>query len=265
MGRGFFLIFVLILMRKGLKYGSPERLEEKCEQFHFPSTHTKLKMAFPNYFFFLASQGFHAKDGRLEAHKDARWTKSWGKTTTKMQTNSAREHLQDAARCCDAFWMEEATLTDTLAFFTKDTLTWHCTKSTGGTNQINDGWIYPPQSHDPGFVQAGSLPYCNVLLRHLNSTEPLLMLLVVNSCAFHTVTSQSCEKGIVLGWIKPGVRSCVIPGDRRMVMGNVKLLSSVAEGSVEGSMQYLTHGPKTFKMYSFIKRLLSFWFNIDAY
>lgn len=33
----------------------------------------------------------------------------------------------------------------------------------------------------------------------------------------------------------------MIPGDRRMVMGNVKLLSSVAEGSVEGSMQNLTH------------------------
>lgn len=32
----------------------------------------------------------------------------------------------------------------------------------------------------------------------------------------------------------------MIPGDGRIVMGNVKLLSSVDEGSVEGSMQCLT-------------------------
>lgn len=31
--------------------------------------------------------------------------------------------------------------------------------------------------------------------------------------------------------------SNVIPGDRRMVMGKVKLLSSVAEGSVKESVQ----------------------------
>lgn len=32
-----------------------------------------------------------------------------------------------------------------------------------------------------------------------------------------------------------------IPADRRSIMGNVKLLSSVVEGSVKGSMQRLTY------------------------
>lgn len=35
--------------------------------------------------------------------------------------------------------------------------------------------------------------------------------------------------------------SRAIPGDRRIIMGNVKLLSSVAEGSVKGSMQCWTY------------------------
>lgn len=61
----------------------------------------------------------------------------------------------------------------------------------------------------------------------------MLMVEVITPVPFLTSQNVCCDKG-QHWWV------CVIPVDRRIVVGNVKLLSSVVDGSVEGSMQYLS-------------------------
>ena len=70
-------------------------------------------------------------------------------------------------------------------------------------------------------MHAGSMSLLILTLEY-----KLIINVISKTCAFPTMISQSC----------------VIPADRKMVMdGNVKLLSSAVEGSVEASMQYLTY------------------------
>lgn len=61
---------------------------------------------------------------------------------------------------------------------------------------------------------------------------------VLFSYTLAAILLNRASQGTEPGLNKIEVSSCVIPGDGRIIMGNVKLLSSVAEGSVKGSMQY---------------------------